>query len=1104
MKVKIILIFVFTFTGFLFGQRIPDPNKGDPTLTQWGILDGNNVRTLYANHGEVGRWPDQPSGEWPKGSGHSYVDGVALIIAASTNDTSGNRIHPMSTNYREDIDNDPVTKVPWGWAPLPGYSNVRSFCPARSDDESTWPGYWPDKMNTPEDPGWTGHWNGFFGKGIMNADVETYFICDDSPDEEWLNAREDGSGVFYPDMNDSIRGGLGMEVAVRGFQWSHVLAQDVIFWYYEITNEGTTDYDSVYFSQRIDWGIGGTGDSGDDEGGYNTYFDIAVAWDFDKRGAPGYWTPVGTAAYAFLESPGNSTDNFDNDTDGIIDENRNSDSGSLIESQAEILEYVQSHYNLTDFENYYGPLEKRYPYLKGYWWTGDEDMDWRSFEDLNLNGVWDNNEPLNDDVGEDGLAPYHPNYTSPDFGEGNGQPDQGEPNFGKTDKDESDQIGLTGFKVFDLHDYELIEDEENWRELFTKLQSPEDAYLEGGRNLGMFFSSGPFPMKAGQTERFSMALLFANKDFPDAPSDDEFRNSSLARKKLIVQQIYNADYRFATPPDKPILHAIAGDGKVILYWNKNAEDSFDPFLQEYDFEGYKLYRSTEPFFTENMTITNAYGEKMFKKPIYQCDKINEHSGLHPVSIEGTQFYLGSNSGLRHFYVDNDVINGMTYYYALVSYDYGNIALDADSNIVVDEHGHTRGISPSECTANIKMDISGNIQVDVNTQIATPRTTALGLKTPEFLDFTHHGTGTGEINLEVLDADSLLDNHKYRLTFIENSSHYNQAVPFYVIEDLTSGKIVADSIPVACNNQEISIFNGISGNISNDFPVNLVSDSTGWVQGSNCNYIVEVRKVHEDKDLEWPFAPHSMPYPADFLINFEDTPVDTSIQMGFTRKPTAVPFRIFNISEGKDAIIGVVENSEVPLGQAYDQLWQVDEPIFIIVGDSAWTEPTKLNYKIAWSIRLFPPEDSDLEPVPPQSGDMIYIKTTKPFRNGEYFEFTVKAPRIDEAAAKNDLDKVYVVPNPYVATSIFEPTNPYKTGRERRIYFMKLSSECDISIYTKSGHLVNRIHHQGNSLGDGMEAWDLVSRDGMDIAYGIYFYVVEYKGQKKAGRFAVIK
>ena len=107
-------------------------------------------------------------------------------------------------------------------------------------------------------------------------------------------------------------------------------------------------------------------------------------------------------------------------------------------------------------------------------------------------------------------------------------------------------------------------------------------------------------------------------------------------------------------------------------------------------------------------------------------------------------------------------------------------------------------------------------------------------------------------------------------------------------------------------------------------------------------------------------------------------------------------------------------------------------------------------------------------------------------------------------AKNDLDKVYVVPNPYVATSIFEPTNPYKTGRERRIYFMKLPSECDISIYTKSGHLVNRIHHQGNSLGDGMEAWDLVSRDGMDIAYGIYFYVVEYKGQKKAGRFAVIK
>ncbi len=32
-------------------------------------MDGNQIRTLFNNNGEVGHWPDQPSGEWPKGTG---------------------------------------------------------------------------------------------------------------------------------------------------------------------------------------------------------------------------------------------------------------------------------------------------------------------------------------------------------------------------------------------------------------------------------------------------------------------------------------------------------------------------------------------------------------------------------------------------------------------------------------------------------------------------------------------------------------------------------------------------------------------------------------------------------------------------------------------------------------------------------------------------------------------------------------------------------------------------------------------------------------------------------------------------------------------------
>ncbi|MCK5571960.1 MAG: hypothetical protein KAJ12_04335, partial [Bacteroidetes bacterium] len=210
--------FLFCWTPLL-GQRFIDPNQGNVVHTKKGIMDGNLVRTIFLNHGEVALWPDKPSGEWPKGTGHQYLDGVSVIVQAETQDSSGQIIHPLESNYREFIRKDPVTGTPWGWAPLPGYANPDQASPAVSNNEVTWPTTWPDRPVE-----WDGFWNGFFGRGIRNADLETYYRMDDAPDQQYN---------YWPDPADSSRGGLGLQVAVRGFQWSQVLAADVIFWYYE-------------------------------------------------------------------------------------------------------------------------------------------------------------------------------------------------------------------------------------------------------------------------------------------------------------------------------------------------------------------------------------------------------------------------------------------------------------------------------------------------------------------------------------------------------------------------------------------------------------------------------------------------------------------------------------------------------------------------------------------------------------------------------------------------------------------------------------------------------------------------------------------------------
>jgi len=85
---KIVLILVLVLFEYSFSQ-VPtqiqlyrDEPKGNIQYRREGVMDGNQIRTLFYNNGEVGQWPYQPSGEWPKGTGHSYLDGVCVLIAS--------------------------------------------------------------------------------------------------------------------------------------------------------------------------------------------------------------------------------------------------------------------------------------------------------------------------------------------------------------------------------------------------------------------------------------------------------------------------------------------------------------------------------------------------------------------------------------------------------------------------------------------------------------------------------------------------------------------------------------------------------------------------------------------------------------------------------------------------------------------------------------------------------------------------------------------------------------------------------------------------------------------------------------------------------------
>jgi len=297
------------------------------------IHSGNQIRTTFYNNGFVGRIGSKPEdigGEYPINSGHEYIGDMLVMVGAEITDIYGETRHSVVTPRGPQVsartgDKSSDGSLWYTWEALPGYANPDTTLVAMTDLKdteydnlainpltaasyksadkfgATWPDVWPDRMGDLVDPGWPGKWNGYFGKNYFNADQESFYVMDDYNDQRYL---------FYPDSTDTDRRGLGLQAVCRGFQWSQVLAQDVLFTLFDITNIGTTEYDKVVFATI--WGGMVGGDGEDDSADFDKEENVTYTWDFDGIGQGG-WTPVYSCGTAFLESPGNSIDGIDND-----------------------------------------------------------------------------------------------------------------------------------------------------------------------------------------------------------------------------------------------------------------------------------------------------------------------------------------------------------------------------------------------------------------------------------------------------------------------------------------------------------------------------------------------------------------------------------------------------------------------------------------------------------------------------------------------------------------------------------------------------------------------------------------------------------------------
>jgi hypothetical protein len=225
-------------------------------------------------------------------------------------------------------------------------------------------------------------------------------------------------------------------------------------------------------------------------------------------------------------------------------------------------------------------------------------------------------------------------------------------------------------------------------------------------NITTLLSSGPFQtLYPGDSLNVVFGVICARK-FGLAPARDDTRDQ---RKTLVTnagfcQQAYDGEdvngnnildpaedldgngildhYRLPQPPRPPKVHAEVGNRGVTVYWDKStSEQSLDPITKEFDFEGYRVFRSkagadfTNP---EDLLLTlSLVGE--FDLP---GDNVGYNTGFGAIALPQAQFFPGDTVAYWYRFPPAGVsvphLNGWQYLYGVAAFDKGDSALGIES------------------------------------------------------------------------------------------------------------------------------------------------------------------------------------------------------------------------------------------------------------------------------------------------------------------------------------------------------------------------------------------------------------------------------------------
>jgi hypothetical protein len=576
--------------------------------------------------------------------------------------------------------------------------------------------------------------------------------------------------------------------------------------------------------------------------------------------------------------------------------------------------------------------------------------------------------------------------------------------------------------------------------------------------FGAIMSTSLFTMKPGESVRACIAYTAGS-------TLDQFK-----RNVAIAQKLFLAEYNGPSVPPSPKLTGVAGDRRNILYWSDTPEKVLDVMSRKIDFEGYKIYRSQDRGATWGKGVVDGQGRLIGYVPVAQFDKADDIQGADPLNSFN---YLGSNSGLRHMWVDSTVSNGVEYSYTITSYDTG------DPNALLESNESSKGTTSS----------------DINLVDLTPRSDPAGTVPVQSTVTKSATVGKALMKLSVADP-SIVTGDQYKITFNKTI-----ADTFFVFNK--NNAMIAKS-PLASD--EMNVVDGFRLRVETDAQIGgikRITDEVGKVVSSSTSkntsnlWFVTLKTnftsadtVARGSDYEFRFTSSG---------SFADTLATNGSAMVAKVK---VPFEVWNVTnaEASQQVTAVLEdanrNGSLDLGEGIRIVNLAYKAPSAVGGDLGVYTTAKVPYTIKIDTLA---SDASKGAKLPVVGQSLKIETYSAVTKKDTFYVRLTKPQAGLAGKNVDslLSRIRVVPNPYIGAAKWE-----QVVNTRKLQFAFLPAECTISIFTVRGELIQTIRHYNRT---GTEDWNLTNQSGVEVAFGLYVYIVETpEGNKVTGKFAIIK